>query len=341
MEPVHKSAGDCVAISSATPTGNGALPALARLRTQRDGQLTIHELADQYISWYAGRDTSRPQRIAFWCTKLGDVRLADLTDDDVYFILQDLATERGRYWCGNDADGRPIFKAKRKPFAPASINRYAAALGAMLTWAVKHRIAPRGWENPCRRLERRTENNSRVRYLSDDERERLLAACRRSKWPKLYLLVLLALTTGARRGELERLRWADVDLDQAVATLHESKNGDRRVLPLVPVAVEELRKHVSAAFALVFPSKRQPDTAYNHVPVWHAALRSAVVRDFRFHDLRHSCASYLAQSGASLVQIADVLGHRNLAVTRRYRRTPLLRASAWKQQLECNPAREA
>ena len=80
----------------------------------------------------------------------------------------------------------------------------------------------------------------------------------------------------------------------------------------------ELRRFNCPSSQLVFASTRRPDVAYNHVPAWQAALKRAGIPSFRFHDLRHSCASYLARSRASLLEIADVLGHRNLSVTRRY-----------------------
>jgi integrase len=316
MHDVNGATGAPAVISSTATAGNDVLA--SRVQGVRDDRITVGEVADAYMRQYAGRDTTRVQRIEFWRAKLGCVRLRDVSDDDVYFALQELATQRGRHYCGRDADGRPILKGKHRPLSPSTVNRYFAALQAMCTWSIKHRVAPRGWDNPCKRVERRAEHNARVRFLSDAERARLLAACRNSDWPKLYLIVLLAITTGARRGELQRLRWDDIDLDRAVATLHVTKNNDRRVLPLVPGVIEELRRHTSAPAALVFASKRRPQQPFNLIPSWYAALKAAEVRNFRFHDLRHSCASYLAQSGASLVQIADVLGHRNLATTRRY-----------------------
>lgn len=157
-----------------------------------------------------------------------------LTDDPIFDALEALEARNGRYYADLDADGQPIYKAKGKPIAPATVNRYGASLAAVFTWAIKKRLVPRGFENPCRHLERRPENNERVRFLSDDERERLFAACRASTWPRLYLLVLMAVTTGARRGELEGLRWADVDADKAAAYVDRTKNGDRKVLPLLP-----------------------------------------------------------------------------------------------------------
>jgi integrase len=187
-----------------------------------------------------------------------------------------------------------------------------------LTWAIKKRLAPKNFANPCGRLERTPEDNEVVRFLSDTERTALLAECRKSKWDRLYLLVLLALTSGGRRGELEGLRWADIDFDRGEASIARSKNGDRKTLILVPVVLEELAKFRGADGALVFASRRRPDQPFNHVSAWHKALKRAGVKGFRFHDCRHTCASELARSGATLLEIADVLGHRNTSVTRRY-----------------------
>lgn len=285
----------------------------------RAGNLTVRELIDLYMAGYAGRDTTRLQRLTWWCAQIGDIRIADLTDDPLFDALETLEARNGRFYAGLDADGKPIYKAKGKPIAPATINRYAASAAAVFTWAIKKRMVPKGFENPCRRLERRPENNERVRFLSDGERERLFAACKASVWPRLYLLVLMAITTGARRGELEGLRWGNIDAEKATAYVDQTKNGDRKVLPLLPAVLAELERfRPKDQNALVFCSTRRPAQAYNTSMVFADALKAAKVKDFRFHDLRHSCASYLAQNGATLLEIADVLGHRQLSVTRRY-----------------------
>ena len=91
-----------------------------------------------------------------------------------------------------------------------------------------------------------------------------------------------------------------------------------RALPLVSAVVDELSKHVAAPGALVFAARLRSDRAFDFVPCWKAALFEAKVRDFRFHDLRHSCASLLARSGATLLEIGDLLGHRQLQMTKRY-----------------------
>lgn len=286
----------------------------------RQGTLPVSDLVDLYMAHYAGRDSTRQQRLGWWVARLGHMPFQDVTDDHIHAALEALASDPARRWAGRDADGEPIFKARRRPMAPATVNRYAASLAAVFTWAIRRRIAPKGWDHPCRRVERREENNEKTRFLSDDERARLLDACRLSRWPRLYLLVLMALTTGARKGELLGLHWCDVDLERGVAHVGRSKNGDPKVLPLTVAVVSTLKgfAHNAKPAHRVFASPRYPDSAYAFETRWHEALREARIRSFRFHDLRHSCASHLAQSGATLLEIADLLGHRQLQMTKRY-----------------------
>ena len=284
----------------------------------RAGHLTIGELVDLYMAHYSGRDPTRTQRLSWWSVQIGTLRLDQLGDDHVHAALESLARNSSRYFAGNDADGRPIYRAKKKAMAPATVNRYSAALAAVVTWSIKRRIAPKGFVHPCRSSERQPEDNEKTRFLSTDERTRLLAACKASKWGRLYLLALMALSTGARKGELQVLRWSDVDLAQRVAHIGRSKNGDPKVLPLIPAVVELLEAAVGSSKALVFASTRRPDQAYSFEPRWAEALKAAHIRGFRFHDLRHSCASFLAQNGATLLEIGDLLGHRQVSMTKRY-----------------------
>jgi integrase len=284
----------------------------------RDGAVTIAGLIDLYMAQYIGRDDTRTQRLSWWTAQIGGLTLDAVADDHIHAALEHLANNPPRYFCGHDADGKPILRAKRKTLAPATVNRYSAAIASVFTWAVRRRIAPKGWVHPCRGVERRPENNGKTRFLSNDERGRLLEACKASKWPRLYLLTLLALTTGARKGELLGLRWQDIDLQHKVAHVARSKNNDAKALPLVPSVVEQLQALQGAPGALVFASKEKPDHAFCFEPRWSQALKDAHIRGFRFHDLRHSAASHLAQNGATLLEIADLLGHRQISMTRRY-----------------------
>ena len=313
MSSSLKSAGERVAPSiPATPPSPAPLPL-------RDGSVTLRDLVDLYMLHYAGRDGARAHRLAWWQAQLGPHPFTEISDDHIHAALEGLAHREARYYAGKDADGVPIYKGKGRPMLPATINRYHQALAAVLTWAIKRRIAPKGWMNPSRAVEKRSEAGSaRTRFLSDAERERLLLACKAAAWDKLYLLVLMALTTGARKGELQGLRWADIDLEARLAHVGRSKNGDPKALPLVPAVSGELVGLKGAPTTLVFGSKRVPGTPFEFIYQWHDALKAAGIRGFRFHDLRHSCASHLAANGATLLEIADVLGHRQLQMTKRY-----------------------
>ena len=103
-----------------------------------------------------------------------------------------------------------------------SINRYRSVVSVVFSYACREYDLP---ENPVRKIPSLPENNERIRFLSEAERTRLFKACRASKWDKLYLIVLLAITTGARKGEITKLRWNDIDFDRRTAYVATTKNG--------------------------------------------------------------------------------------------------------------------
>lgn len=282
------------------------------------GNLTLREVADAFMAGYTGRDPGRPGAVTFWVSQLGERRVGDITADCIADVLERYAMERVTRFAGRDAAGKPVLRefGKRKP---ATVNRMRSVVSALLSYAQKKRLAPRGWSNPCREIPAEPMNNARTRFLTSDERDRLLAACRVSTWPRLYLLVLTAITTGARRGELLGLQYADLDLAAGTAHVRQTKNGEQRVLPLTAEVVAEIRRHGKAApAALLFGSMRRPGKPMVIGNAFAAALREARIEGFHFHDLRHTCASYLAQNGATLLELADVLGHKGMDMVRRY-----------------------
>lgn len=253
---------------------------------------------------------------------IGDFTLEQCDSDLVHAGRAELATKPAVVYKGKDHRGEKLFdlKSRRKPKDPATLNRYMQAIGAVFSWAIQERLAPKVWVHPCRGIKRLTEANGRVRYLEADERARLFEAVKASQYPRLYALTLMAMKTGARRGELLALTWRDIDLDAGVATLAQTKNGDRRTLVLLPDVVAALRPFASKdleryVFGSVL-SKFQKPTSIDSA--WRDAVARAKVKDFKFHDLRHCCASYMAQAGIPLHVIAEVLGHRKLDMTRRY-----------------------
>lgn len=209
---------------------------------------------------------------------------------------------------------------KNKKLSPSTVVRYMAALSHALS------VAVREWhwleDSPMKRVSKPKEPRGRVRFLSPEERARLLKACRESSSPYLYAIVVMSLSTGMRQGEILHLRWKDVDIDRGRIVLHETKNGDRRLLPLRGHALEVIRNMASGPIdgsALLFPSTNpNSKNPYDMRSAWRAAIAVAGIEDFRPHDMRHSAASELAMSGASLTEIADVLGHKTLQMVKRY-----------------------
>ncbi|MGZ8159770.1 MAG: tyrosine-type recombinase/integrase [Methylobacter sp.] len=203
--------------------------------------------------------------------------------------------------------------------SPATTNRYLATLSTLFTTAVNDW----GWldDSPMRKVKKPKESRGRLRFLDDAERERLLTACMESKNEWLYLCVILALSTGMRQSELMELKWQDTNLKDGFVILHETKNGDRRRVPLTGLGLELLRNHAKVRRLdtdLLFPSKVHKEKPIDLRKPFETALRHAQINDFHWHDLRHCTASYLAMNGASLAEIAEILGHKTLQMVKRY-----------------------
>ncbi len=133
------------------------------------------------------------------------------------------------------------------------------------------------------------------------------------------MLVHMALATGARRGELIGLKWSDINFNTRTAHLEKTKNDNKRVLSLTADLLAELSRFREIGVSYVFPHPsrlNQPFTEFDYH--WQAAKKAALLLDFHFHDLRHTCASLLAMNGASLLEIAEVLGHKSITMTQRY-----------------------
>jgi integrase len=171
-----------------------------------------------------------------------------------------------------------------------------------------------------RKVDKPRMSPGRVRFLANEELAALLEACRNSSCGYLYPAVMLALTTGMRRGEQLNLTWENVDFERGWITLGITKNMQRRGVPLVGAAQEALRslrtvRRIDAN--LVFPS-HDGKKPYDIRRPFTFALKKAGIQDFRWHDLRHCAASYLAMSDVPLKIIGKLLGHNTSAMTGRY-----------------------
>jgi integrase len=189
---------------------------------------TLAEAIDRYLLAILPHKSvssidNQTRQLQWWKARLGHCILADLTPTLIAEHRDKLA--RG--------DG-----IRRKN---STVRRYLAALSHVLTIAVKE------WrwldDSPMRQVSKPKEPRGRVRYLSDQERQRLLTECQASRNPHLYIVVMLALSCGARKTELVSLRWSDVDLKRCTLTFHETKNGERRAVPLTGQAFTLMQQH--------------------------------------------------------------------------------------------------
>lgn len=145
-----------------------------------------------------------------------------------------------------------------------------------------------------------------------------MVACQESTWDKLYLVVLIAITTGMRKAEIVNLRWTDINFDKGLAKLATSKNGQPRKNPIPAPALDELKKFRQVGNGLIFVSPKDTEKPFDLRVQWTRALQRANIKEFRFHDLRHTAASYLVMNGASLHETAEILGHKSTQTTKRY-----------------------
>jgi len=261
--------------------------------------ITFSRLADDYMHWWTGKDHDRVRLVLWWENQLGKTLLSEITPELI----------------------REKLKVKKSK-APATYNKYLAVISSILDYATLQQeegdiTEQYIEENPCKRVRSLKVSNKRVRYLSDEEKPRLLKSAK-AIGGKFYLKVLMALTTGMRKGELENLRWVDIDFERGLALLHDTKNGTTRHTPIPEVIMGEVRNYREIGTGLLFPSIVNPEKPFDYAKQWAKCLKSANIQDFRWHDMRHDTASTLARDGKTLKEIAEVLGHKSLASTDRY-----------------------
>lgn len=134
----------------------------------------------------------------------------------------------------------------------------------------------------------------------------------------MYLIVLLALNTGMRKNEIRFLKWNDIDFDNNMILLKQTKNGHERAVPIVQSVIAALKDHMKNRYSVyVFPNASgSKPTAF--MGSWVLMKARLPFSDFRFHDLRHTAASHLTMAGVPLITVADILGHKTLEMTKRY-----------------------
>lgn len=196
------------------------------------------------------------------------------------------------------------------PISPATVNRYLALLKTMFQKGIEW---GRLEANPASLVKKLKEPPPRDRILTKDEAGRLLAAAEGD----FRAILIVALGTGMRRGEILALRWKDVDLTMGIITVAMSKSGKARRIPMSGAVAEALGA-VSRRGEFVFWN---PETRTHRKDVktaFHLACARAKITGFRFHDLRHTALTWMLRSGADIVSVSKIAGHSSIVMTQRY-----------------------
>lgn len=201
--------------------------------------------------------------------------------------------------------------------SPATVEKLRIVLGRAFELAAQDGV-PGCDKNPTRGLGKRL-NNARERFLTPAEAARLRAAVAESQNPMLAPIVELLLLTGARLRELLDARWEHVSVERQAWLIPTSKTGRSRHVPLSKAAlatIQALPRFGTCPWLVPNPETRKPFVSIRHA--WERAIRVARLPGLRIHDLRHSAASFMVNSGVDLFAVGKVLGHASYQSTQRY-----------------------
>lgn len=258
---------------------------------------TFKELAEKYLSWITGRQLSAKVKgyiIGQLLTTFGSLPLRRFSA----VIVEQLQTD-----------------LMNRGLKNSSCNKVLTILKHMFTKAVEWDMVESETLKRVRKVRLLRDDSRRLRYLSIEECQALINSCD----PHLKPIVITALNTGMRKGEILNLKWDNIDLRHGFILLDITKNGERREIPIN----DTLRQSLQA----ITRRLDSPYVFYDHVTgnryqdvkrSFKTALRKAGIRDFHFHDLRHTFASHLVMAGVDITTVKELLGHKTLTMTLRY-----------------------
>lgn len=284
------------------------LPIFGRVIGDISGtEMTLAQLIDEFIIQYNKKDQNVLHRLRWWCDNYGHLMVIEMSEACVRHGINKILAEGS---------------VGKRGSSPQTTNRFKANLSSVFEFG-KERFNLKN--NPCSQIKSKPEGKGRKRYLTIEELQRLLAAAKQSRWEKFYLLILLAITCGARRGELSKLRWSDIDWDTSQIIFRDTKNGSNKRLPLTEGVMVELKKFREIGNGLVFANPRNPSRLYDFRSVWNIALQQSNIKIIDddgekvvFHTIRHSFCSSMGNSGVALHEIAALAGHKSIQTTMRY-----------------------
>ena len=216
---------------------------------------------------------------------------------------------RGRRIFQTEDEAETHLKGLQTPVRSATVNRELSLLKHMFSKAIEWGKCK---ENPAKKVKKLKGEVKRVRFLMPDEIQKLISNCPEYLKP----IVTVAVHTGMRKGELLGLKWNQVDFEQGIITLHDTKNSERRDTPMnetVKTTLNGRERQGEYVFC-----NRQGEALVRVQGSFKTALKKSGIEDFHFHDLRHTFASNLVMAGEDLNTVRELLGHKDLTMTLRY-----------------------
>ncbi len=258
---------------------------------------TFNELAEKYSAWIDGRQRSAKIKgyiISGLLARYGTLPLRRFNTA----LVEQLQTDN-----------------INRGLKAASNNKVLNILKHMFTKAVDWDMVESEALKRIRKVKLLQDDSRRLRYLSKEESQALI----NSSESHLKPIVITALNSGMRKGEILSLRWDNVDLKHGFILLDRTKNGERREIPInstLKQTLQGLTRRLDIPY--VFFDKDTGKPYRDNKRSFHTALRRAAIKDFHFHDLRHTFASHLVMAGVDLTTVKELLGHKTLSMTLRY-----------------------
>lgn len=203
-----------------------------------------------------------------------------------------------------------ITKKGEKKIKPATINRELACLKTLFNEAIKSDVVA---ENPVKQVKPYQEQKKALRIPKKDELDKLV----KNSSDRLKKILLIALNTGMRKGEILNMRWKDVDFIDNFINIIETKSGVPRKVPMNSL-VRTTLKDTDRGNDFIFYNPKTNTRFKDIKTAFNAACRRAKIVDLTFHDLRHIAATNMVMGGVDLVTVKEILGHASIVTTLRY-----------------------
>lgn len=289
-------------------------------------RLTINEIIDKYIAYELPKKTPKMQKeflnsLNWYKKEIGGLHLASVTPSVLVDCREKLAQKKKEIPIKNKESKNKKPRVVDEVISPATVNRYMTYMRVVFAYCVNDLDIID--INPMAKVKKLSEKNERKRYLEQKEINKLLEQCLKKDY-ELFLCVLIALLTGARKSEILKLTWGTVDLENKMFYFLDTKNGTDRGTPMHEYLYNELKefKESNKVRCLkndyVFKAENGSPKESIIGKLFPKVVNACGIKDFRFHDLRHTGASWQAMSGISQPITQKTLGHKSPAMTNRY-----------------------